>query len=188
MSVSIIPFMRARTIEIDATNLKPNTNHFFFFDNVRVDKFCRPHSAAYSADGGLTVSSNLQSDGNGRLRGFFELPNSATQRFPTGQRELKLTSSFYNLSNPPSQGSATYQAQGLLNSSQTEIVSTRNGRVITQNTSGERRTQRRGERLNISAIDTVAPDIPVDTTPITIPIPSENRCGYTTRGFRATSY
>jgi len=172
VSVSIIPFMRARTIEIDATNLKPNTNHFFFFDNVRVDKFCRPHSAPYSADGGLTVASNLQSDGNGRLRGFFELPNSSTQRFPTGQRELKLTSSFYNLSNPPSQGSATYQAQGLLNSSQTEIVSTRNGRVITQNTSGERRTQRRGERLNISAIDTVAPDIPVDTTPIVVPTPT----------------
>ena len=35
VSVSIIPFMRARTVEIDATNLKPNTNHFFFFDGIR---------------------------------------------------------------------------------------------------------------------------------------------------------
>ena len=170
VSVSIIPFMRARTIEVDATNLKPNTNHYFFFDGIRVDKFVRPHSAAYSQDGGTTVSSNLKSDGNGRLRGFFELPNTETQRFPTGQRELKLTSSFHNLSNPPSSGSAVYQAQGLLSSSQTEIVSTRNGRVITQLVEGERQIQRRGERLNISPIDNNPPALPIDTIPIAEPI------------------
>ena len=169
VSVSIIPFMRARTIEIDATNLKPNTNHFFFFDGIRVDKFVRPQATAYSTDGGTTVSSNLKSDGNGRLRGFFELPNNETQRFPTGMRELRITSSFFNLSNPPSTGSAVYQAQGLLSSSQTEITSTRNGRVITQQVSGTRQSQRRGERLNFSNVDTQAPDIPVDTTPTPLP-------------------
>ena len=177
VSVTIIPFMRARTIEIDATNLKPGTNHFFFFDGMRVDSYVRPYNASYSQDGGTTVSSGLKTDGNGRLRGYFELPNSSTQRFPTGQRELKLTSSYYNLSNPPSQGSGVYQAQGLLSSSQTEITSTRNGRVITQQVSGERSTQRRGERLNISPVDTIAPDIPVDTTPIalpTLPIEGDN--------------
>ena len=35
-------------------------------------------------------------------------------------------------------GSGNYQAQGLLNTSQTEIVSTRNGRVVTEQLSGER--------------------------------------------------
>ena len=164
VSVSIIPFMRARTVEIDATNMKPNTNHFFFFDGIRVDSFVRPFNTTYSQDGGTTVSSGLKTDGNGRLRGYFELPNSNTQRFPTGQRNLKITSSYYNLSNPPSSGQGTYQAQGLLNSSQTEITSTRNGRVISQITSGERRFARRGENLNTSPVDTQAPDLPVDTT------------------------
>ena len=180
VSVSIIPFMRARTVEIDATNLKPGTNHFFFFDGIRIDSFVRPHSAAYSQDGGTTVSSGLKTDGNGRLRGFFELPNSDTQRFPTGRRDLVVTSSFYNLSNPPSRGVGIYQAQGLLQSSQTEITSTRNGIVITDRTTATRQSSRSGERRNVAAIDTQAPDIPQDTTvpepdeEITIEVPDTN--------------
>jgi len=171
VAVTLIPFMRARTIEIDATNLKPNTNHFFFFDGIRVDNYVRPFSATYSTNTTTTVADGLKSDGNGRLRGYFELPNTDIQAFPVGMRELKLTSSFYNLSNPPSMGSAVYQAQGLMASSQTEITSTRNGRVISQLTEGERSQTRRGERINMSPSDTVAPDIPVDTTPIPIPTP-----------------
>ena len=170
VSVSIIPFMRARSIDIDATNLKPGTNHFFFFDGIRVDKFIRPLNSTYSVDGGTTTSSNVKTDGNGRLRAVFELPNNSTQRFPTGRRDLKVTSSFYNLSNPPSQGTGIYQAQGLLQSSQTEVVSTRNGRVITERLTGTRQSSRRGERLNVANIDTQAPPIPRDTTP---PTPEE---------------
>ena len=145
VSVSIIPFMRARTIEIDATNLKPNTNHYFYFDNVNVNKFIRPQSGSYSQDGGTTVSSNCKTDGNEDT--FFELPNNSIDRL-TGQRELRITSSFYNLSNPVSNGSAVYHRQGLLQSSQTEIVSTRNGRVVTERLQGSRSMDRRGERLN----------------------------------------
>ena len=135
-----------------------------------MDKYVRPFNATYSVDGGTTVTSDLKTDGNGRLRGYFELPNNSVQRFPTGMRELRVTSSFYNLSNPPSTGSAVYQAQGLLSSSQTEITSTRNGRVITQSVSGTRQSQRRGERLNVGQVDTQAPDIPVDTTPPVVEI------------------
>ena len=57
VSVALIPFIRARTIEIDATNLKPNSNHYFYFDNMTVDKYVRPHSATYSQDSGTTASS-----------------------------------------------------------------------------------------------------------------------------------
>ena len=57
-----------------------------------------------------------------------------------------------------------------MSSSQTEITSTRNGRVITQQVSGTRQSQRRGERLNVGQIDTQAPDIPVDTTPPVVEI------------------
>ena len=57
-----------------------------------------------------------------------------------------------------------------MSSSQTEITSTRNGRVITQSVSGTRQSQRRGERLNVSRVDTQAPDIPRDTTPPVVEI------------------
>jgi len=173
VSVSIVPFMRARTIEIDATNLKPNTNHYFYFDNVDVNKFVRPQSGTYSQDGGTTVSSHCKTDGNGRLRAFFELPNNSIDKFPTGQRELRLTSSFYNLSNPASNGSAVYQAQGLLQSSQTEIVSTRNGRVVTERLQGSRSMDRRGERLNSAPFDTTAPEIIPDVPPRVNEIPQD---------------
>ena len=119
---------------------------------------------------GTTVTSHLKTDGNGRCRAYFELPNNNTQRFPSGMREMMITSSSYNLSNPASSASVIYQAQGLLQSSQTEIVSTRNGRVITERTRGERQFTRRGENINATEWDSEAPEIPVDTTPPVITV------------------
>jgi hypothetical protein len=170
VSVSLIPFIRARTIEIDGTNMKPNTNHYFYFDNMDVNKYVRPFSTDYSQDSGTTVASNLKTDGNGRLRGYFELPNDNTQRFPTGARELRVTSSYFNLSNPSSQGSAIYQAQGLLQASQTEVTSTRNGRVIRESANGERTIQNRGENLNTSPRDTQAPPFADPIPPVVDPV------------------
>ena len=170
VSVTLIPFCRARTITLDGENLKPNTNHYFFFDNIRVDKYVRPFSAAYSQDGGTTVSSNLKTDGQGRLRGYFELPNSDEQRFPTGMREMRATASYYNLPNPASSCSEVYQAQGLLQASQTEITSTRNGRVVYEQMSEQRDIITRGEITNRNPVDTEAPPIPEDTTPPATPV------------------
>jgi len=169
VSVSMIPFCRARTIEIDATNLKPGSNHYVFFDNIDVNKFVRPYNASYSQDGGTTVSSGVKTDGNGRCRAYFELPNSNAQRFPSGMREMMITTSAFNLSNPASSASVIYQAQGLLQSSQTEIVSTRNGRVITERTRGERQFTRRGENINSTEWDSQAPEIPVNDVVVTPP-------------------
>jgi len=176
VSMSLIPFIRSRTIEIDATNLKPNSNHYFYFDNINVNKFVRPFNATYSQDGGTTVTSECKTDGNGRLRAYFELPNSAAQRFPTGQRDLRITSSFYNMANPASQGNGMYSAQGILQATQTEIVSTRNGRVIREDHSATRDFSRRGERLNseVHADGPIFPpvnEIPVDNSIQIIDIP-----------------
>jgi hypothetical protein len=178
VSMSLIPFIRARTVTIDATNLKPNSNHYFYFDNINVNQYIRPLSSAYSQDGGTTTASHCKTDGNGRLQAFFELPNSATQRFPTGQRDLRLTTSFYNMANPSSQGNAMYNAQGILQASQTEIISTRNARVIREDHSSSRDFSKRGERLNSETHDTTAPDrgfppineIPIDNTPVIIDV------------------
>ena len=165
VSVTLIPFCRARTVTLDGENLKPNTNHYFFFDNIDVNKYVRPFSTSYSQDGGTTVTSHLKTDGQGRLRGYFELPNSDEQRFATGMREMRVTSSFYNLPNPASSCAEVYQAQGLLQASQTEITSTRNGRVVYEQLTGQRDITTRGENINSTEVDTEAPPIPVDQTP-----------------------
>ena len=51
VSISVIPFCRARTIEIDANNLKPQTVHYVFFDGIRVDEYVRPFDTNYTNDG-----------------------------------------------------------------------------------------------------------------------------------------
>ena len=163
VSVTIIPWIRSREIEIDATELKPNSNHYIYFDGIDVNAHVRPYSSTYSQDGGTSVASGIKADGNGRVRAYFTIPQTDAMRFPTGQRELKVTSSFYNLSNPASSGKETYQAQGLLQASQTEITSTRNGRTIVESLNGTKETTRRGENLNTVPFDTTAPEIPVDT-------------------------
>jgi len=196
VSVSIVPFMRARTIEIDAKGLKPSTNHYFFFDGIRVDAYVRPYSATYSQDGGVTVSSGVKTDGNGRLRAYFELPNNTSQSFPTGSRKLQITSSYYDLPAPASHGSAIYQAQGLLQSNQTEITSTRNGRVIFEAISDSRQIIKTGEQLNQYAWDTNAPavdqnppnnggvDDPIDPPDVDDPNPRDRGSDQETPPFR----
>ena len=167
VSVNIIPFIRSKTIEIDVQNLKPSTNHFFFFDGINVNKYIRPYSSSFSQDGGITVSSGVKTNGNGRLRAYFEIPNSSAQRFPTGSRLLKVTSSSFDLMDAASHADAIYTAQGLLQTSQTEIVSTRNGRVLVEFTSGERQITRRGESLNFSPTDEIPPQIDTVEPPVT---------------------
>jgi len=171
VSVSVIPFIRSREIKITGTNLKPNTDHFVYFDGIRVDQYTRPDSATYSQDTGTTKSSGVKTDGNGKIICHFEIPNDNNQRFPTGQRELRVTSSANNLSNPDSGGASIYQAQGLLNSSQTEVVSTRNGRVVLERLNGERTITRRGERLNFTGDGSLPPPPPVAPPPPILPPP-----------------
>ena len=168
VSVTLIPFCRARTITLDGENLKPNTNHYFFFDSIDVNAYVRPFSTTYSQDSGTSVGSHCKTDGAGRIRAYFELPNNPTQSFATGMREMRVTSSFYNLPNPASACSEVYQAQGLLQASQTEITSTRNGRVVYEQMNEQRDIISRGESTNINPVDTEAPPIPEDTTP---PVP-----------------
>lgn len=160
VSISVIPFCRARTIEIDAQNLKPNTRHYVYFDGIKVDEYVRPFSSSYTSGSTLNATETVETDSNGRLRAYFDLPNNRFQRFPSGMRDLRITSSQNNLSNPASYGETTYQAQGLLQSNQTEIVSTRNGRVITEVLSGERAITKRGE--NINSTRTTVEDRPAD--------------------------
>ena len=162
VSMSVIPWIRAQTIEIDATNLKPDSWHFVFFDQQDVNKYVRPYDANYSQDGGTTAASGIKADGNGRVRAYFDLPNNGLERFPTGQRDLRLTSSLYNESNPSSSGQAQFSAQGLLQTNQTEIISTRNGRVIMQAANDNRQITRRGESMNSQNVDTDPTPFPVE--------------------------
>ena len=165
VSVSVIPFIRARRVTLDATNLQPNRNHFIFFDGLSIGEHITPFSSAYGVSGNTAKGTAVKSDRNGRLRAHFDIPNNDTIRFATGQREVKITSSSSNLSNPASFATRLYQAQGLLQSTQTEVVTTRNGRLVREQQQGGRSIVRAGELFNRTAIDTTAPPIPPDDPP-----------------------
>lgn len=160
VSVSIIPFIRSRRVELDAQNLQPNRKHYVFFDGINVNAHITPFSSAFGDGGATAKGTTVKSNRNGRLRAYFDIPNNDAQRFPTGQREVKITASESNLSNPPSYASNVYQAQGLLQSSQTEIISTKNGRVIRENLTAGRSIERSGEFFNRTAVDLTAPPLP----------------------------
>jgi len=144
VNVKIVPYIRKKTITITGTGLKANSNHYFFFDGIRVDAYTKPASGSFSKNGTTNFTDTVRTDGNGKFIAYFSIPNNNTLRFPTGTKELRVTSSYYNNNNPSSVGFANYEASGLLQSWQTEIVSTRNGMVVSENLSDSKDTYRYG--------------------------------------------
>ena len=86
------PFMRSRPIRIYASGLRPNTQHYFFFDGVNVAEHVAP--ADYK-DGEEEITENLRrtrslgttvtTDSNGILKAVFVIPE---ETFYVGDREL----------------------------------------------------------------------------------------------------
>jgi len=170
VGISIIPFIRSRDITVTGDGFKPNTNHFVFFDGIDVDSFCTPGSSTYSQTGSASLGAGVKSDRSGDISFTFSIPNSSAQRFPTGERTLLVTASSTQSIDSDSKGQASYSARGLLQSNQTTITSTRNGRVVQERQTGSRSITRRGEELNQVEFDVQAPPVPV-RAPLPIPTP-----------------
>lgn len=170
VGISIIPFIRSRDITVTGDGLKPNTNHFVFFDGIDVDAFCTPTSATYSQSGSAALGAGVKTDRSGDISFTFSIPNSSAQRFPTGDRVLTVISDANGQIDADSKAQATYNARGLLQSNQTTIISTRNGRVIQESVNGNRNITRRGEELNAVQFDLTPPPTPT-TAPSVIPTP-----------------
>ncbi len=123
VDVSIIPFIRARDITVSVTGMKPNTRIYPFFDSEDVATYCTPSGgsigdAIYTDDSGLVT--NLT----------FSIPNSDTLRFRTGERQFLLVDNTQgDLVTASTYSEVTYQAQGLLQTQENVIVSTRVPRV-----------------------------------------------------------
>ncbi|MAI05468.1 MAG: hypothetical protein CMA07_07130 [Euryarchaeota archaeon] len=129
-----IPWMRSRKVSIRATNLRPNTRYFPFFNNTDVSRFCKTktfYKSSTVSDPNYTIaesganmvaevdlppatehsegSTNLVSDSNGVLEAEFEIPNlvSPPMRFPTGTAIFSL----FDISKPDVSKSLSYCAQ-----------------------------------------------------------------------------
>lgn len=120
LDTSVVPYMRSREIRIEGVGFKPSTKTYFFFDNVNVDQFVRP------ADDN-TYGRAVYSDKDGKISAVFKLPNTAQNRFRTGQRALTAIDNLENIKDISlSYGETTYSAYGIKEMRQKSIVAVRN--------------------------------------------------------------
>ena len=152
VDVALIPFMRSRKVSFRAKGLIPYQRYYAFFDNTSVDNWVREESftrfASTTEDygnryqnatahpDGATV---LTSDENGVIEGSFFIPSTPAIKFRTGTRELK----FLNITSPDESGATSvgrglYTANGILETRQQDIRSTRRI-VVRGNTTTSRR-------------------------------------------------
>ena len=138
VSTNIAQTMRARDITVTGANFKPNTRYYVFFDGIDVGAHMTPTSGTYGIGDGTAKGTGLRSDALGRVSATFSIPNTNSLNFATGTKALKVTDSSSNAATTLSQGIAQYQASGELKVFQEDIISTRNGRIVTQELSEDR--------------------------------------------------
>ena len=139
ISRGIVPFVRPRTIEFSGTCFAPNTRLYVFFDRVDVTVYCTPSSSLFTTDTTIAAGSPLITNGSGQIEGSFAIPDYRGRElgtvpfFRTGEVEFRLTSSDTNARTGAGNtglkaftaGQITYQAKGIIETTQETIVATR---------------------------------------------------------------
>src|SRR6056300_886484 len=141
VEVNFVPFIRSRKIYFKAQLLKPSTKVYAFFDGVNVTNYCAEESFAEFSDRSQVSSyenvtvhpsnSDLITDASGIVTGSFIIPRNAALKFQTGVREFRLTdSSTNNKDSETTYAEAQYHAQGLIESVESRVVSTKVPRLV----------------------------------------------------------
>tara|TARA_Y100001936_G_C16092055_1_gene687227 strand:- start:1997 stop:7621 length:5625 start_codon:yes stop_codon:yes gene_type:complete len=123
VDVSVIPFIRSRDITVNVTGLKPNTQVYAFFDSENVSAHCTPN--------GGSLGGAIYTDDSGTITNLkFTIPNTDTLRFRTGERQFLLCDNTSgDLVTAGTYGEVVYQAQGLLQTRENVVVSSRVPRI-----------------------------------------------------------
>ena len=136
IDTTLIPFMRQKKVYFRGDGLRPNTQHFAFFDREAVSAYVREETFIRYADDPTDYgnrnknvaahpegSSILVSDSDGTIEGSFFIPG---QRFRTGTREMHLLDvTAFNRDNARSVAVATFVSAGLLDTNEQDIKTTR---------------------------------------------------------------
>ena len=136
-NVNIQPHMRSRIIRFTAQAVKPSTRFYSFFDGQGVNLYVTPTNSSFANT--ANEGGPLTSDTTGNVYGSFRIPNDDAMRFHTGTINFRISDSrVNNMGTGTVQSSAetSYTAQGLSQTSQETIISTRSP-TISQTTSTE---------------------------------------------------
>jgi hypothetical protein len=126
----IIPFMRSREIQFQATGMRPNTRVYPYFDNVRVAEYTTPTTSAFANTGAAGAA--LVTNANGAVFGVFTLPNNGTLKFRQGERPFRLVDIANTATQSGTQTTSSetmYNSLGLAQATQGITLNTREARV-----------------------------------------------------------
>lgn len=154
-NTSIIPFMRSIVVTFSATRMKPGTRVYPFFDGVSVAEHCRPLSSIVpGAPNSIFNSSRAMGDygtplitnANGECFGQFRIP---AQTFRVGEKLFRLADDAQNRAKfVTTSASMTFSANGLSQSVQDTVVSTRVANVATNTVFDSRTTTESNTTIN----------------------------------------
>lgn len=120
VDVSLIPWMRSKTITFIARGLKPNTRVYPFFDDILISQYVSFN--VVSVDGSNTLTTGF-TNSNGSIAGTFTIPEN---KFLVGDRILRLSDNVDNNKTLETTfAQARYTANGILTHRQTESVNIR---------------------------------------------------------------
>jgi len=116
VDVSVVPYMRSKTVTFSAYGLKPNTTVYPFFDGNNVASYCGPNGGASGAAMSTGTAGQIEN-------AFFSIPPNI---YKTGEKLFRLTDSPNDiLSETTTAGDAIYYAQGIVEQNDGTLVSTR---------------------------------------------------------------
>jgi len=130
VSTEIIPYIRPQVLIGSVSGIKPYAKYKIFFDNIDMTSYVRPITYdEYLNFNTLTptfsIGDDLLANPEGQLWFRLSLPNSNNLRFTVGSKVVKITDSMTNTSEETSYATKTFFAQGMIETKQETILSTR---------------------------------------------------------------
>jgi hypothetical protein len=131
INTEIVPYIRAQTLMGKATGLKPFAKYFVFFDSINMTEYVRPiteaeyNNVAAVSSWTNAVGTDVIANSNGEIWFRLNLPNTDNLRFTVGQKKLLITDSPTSSDFATSFASTSFFAQGLIQTKQDTILSTR---------------------------------------------------------------
>lgn len=131
VDTQIIPYIRAQTIMGSVTGLKPFAKFDTFFDSIKMSAYVRPLTEAEFGNVSSVKSwtyvegAELRANENGELWFRLRLPENDNLRFTVGQKNVMVTDSATNSDVATSFAERTFFAQGVIQTKQDTILSTR---------------------------------------------------------------
>lgn len=175
--IQIVPFIRQRDVQFNATKMKPNTRVYAFFDGQDVSANCRDTGFQLSAANAATASqlvsfgSPLITDSNGELRGVFRIPGG---RFFTGEKQFVLTDDPEMSGDPDlvsTSATAVYFAGGIDVTKQSVTTN-----VITPTFRTEQITETNTAVETETSVEVSREELPVPVVTTPPPVAPENEC------------